>query len=126
MLGLILQFLATIACKAKLLGTPGIMSLNLSRVVWLRELAVWRLLTNNLADWHRTRERTGFAAATRVYGHHVYAQQVPGCQILNAVAVAWGQVLVSSNPVCCWRNKEGLCVWKKSILVHTSLKFILA
>lgn len=90
----------------------------------LRESAVCRLLTNNLADRHRIREGTGLAAPTRVHSHHAYTQQVPGCQILDAVAVTRGQVLVNSHPVCCWRNKERLCM-KKSVLVPTSLKLIL-
>lgn len=76
-------------------------------------------------DRHGIREWTGFTATARVYGHHAYAQQVPGGQILDAVAAALDQVLVSSNPVCCWRNKVGLCV-ENCVLVHASLKFILA
>lgn len=78
-------------------------SLNL-----LREEAVRLLLTYNLADRHRITECSGLAAASGVYGDHAYMQQVPGCQILDAVAVTLCQFLVSSDPVCCWRNKRGV------------------
>lgn len=67
------------------------------------------LLTNNLADRHGLGKCSRFTAATRVYSHHASKQQVAGCQILDAVAVSGGQLLVSNNPVWCCEANQGLC-----------------
>lgn len=57
------------------------------------------LLTNNLTDRYRLSKCTRFTASTGVYGHYTNVQQVTGCQILDAVAVTWRQLLISNNPL---------------------------
>lgn len=77
---------------------------TIEKILWLVAVRPVRsgpgqLLTSYLSDWHRGSQGTRLTAPTRVDSHHANMQQVTSCQVLDAVAVGRGQLLVGNHPV---------------------------